>query len=160
MLEMSNGNGKGQWEEPDIQTEVTPLTLSELQAWQGHLVQGLALWDESIADAELDAPISDDERIFVDFDLYLEGQGLLEVFAATVYASDSDEPLMGLETIADALGDLTERGASLVQVTTDDEDGLVLILATPDGDSLLVAPSGWIVTHWEELPDEADWDVV
>ncbi len=159
MNETNNGNGRGHWRPNGgyaIQTELDPVMLAQLQELEGKMVQGLALWSDSIADEELGEEIPEEDRVFVDFDLYLEDQNLLEVYAATVYRDVNDEPLTGLDEIASALGNIAEQGAILSEVTTDEEDGLVLVFATGDDQALIVAPSGWVIGHWDELPEEED----
>lgn len=156
----SNGDGQQRMDDERqalIQTELNPLVLAQLQALQGRTVQGLALWQDSIADEEVEEGISEEDRVFVDFDLYLEGRDLLEIYAATVYSGFDDEPMAGLDEIAQALGEMTGRGAILSEVTTDDEEGLVLIFATEDDESLIIAPSGWVLGHWDELPEEEEY---
>jgi hypothetical protein len=159
MSNMSNGNGHEPWdgEEHAIQTDLDPVLLAQLQMLEGKRVQGLALWQDSIADEEMEEEATEENRVFVDFDLYLEGQNLLEVYAATVYRSVDDEPMVGLPAIANALGQMAEDRAVLSQVTTDDEDGLVLVFTTQD-DEILIAPSGWVLGSWDELPEEDAWD--
>ncbi|MCD6291304.1 MAG: hypothetical protein J7M34_12430 [Anaerolineae bacterium] len=154
-----NGNHHEYWTGGDrlIQTDLNPLLFVQLQTLQGKSVQGLALWQNSIADEELmelDGDVSPENRIFVDFDLYLEGHVLLEIYAATIYRDLDEAPIMGLDAISQALGDMTEQGTILSDVAMDDEDGLVLVLTTQDGVSLIIAPSGWALGHWDELPDE------
>jgi len=159
MNESHNGNGRGHWKpngEYAIQTELDPVILAQLQELEGKMVQGLALWSDSIADEELGEEVPEEERVFVDFDLYLEDQNLLEVYAATVYRDVNDEPLTGFDEIASALGEITEHGAILSEVTTDEEDGLVLVFATEDNEAIIVAPSGWAIGHWDELPEEEE----
>ncbi|HEY65568.1 MAG TPA: hypothetical protein G4O02_13460 [Caldilineae bacterium] len=160
MEQSINKNGHGRWQDEEhfIQTELDPIHLVELQMLQGKAVQGVALWSKSIADeelAELDEDTTPEHRVFVDFDLYLEGHILLEVYAASVYRNGDEEPMVGLDVIANALGRMTERGAVLGQVTTDEADGLVLVLTSRDtGEALTIAPSGWALAHWDELPDD------
>ncbi len=155
-----NGNHHRRWEDEAfaIQTELNPVNLVQLQMLQGKAVLGLALWQDSIADEELEEEVTEEDRVFVDFDLYLEGRDLLELYAATVYRDAEIEPIAGLNSIADALGHLTEQGAVLNEVAADEEDGLVLVLAAPNGERLLIAPSGWVLAQWSSLPDEAMWE--
>ena len=156
-------NGHSRWEEEDhiIRTELDPVLLTQLQMLQGKTVQGLALWANSIADeelAELDEDTTPENRVFVDFDLYLEGHILMEVYAASLYYGVDESPVVGLETIANTLARMTERGATLGNVTTDEAEGLVLTLTTREGEeTLIVAPSGWALGHWDELPDDERW---
>ena len=152
----SNGNQRDRWEEGDlfIQTELDPLTLTRLQLLQGKALLGVALWQDSIADEELEGDVAAEERVFVDLDLYLEDQNLLELYAATLYRGTAVEPIVSMEAIAEALERMTEQEAILTQVTSDEQDGLVLSLATPEGETLTIVPSGWALDEWEELPDE------
>ncbi len=159
MSNISNGNGRGPWdgEEHAIQTDLDPIQLAELRELEGKMVQSLALWQDSIADGEMEEETTEENRVFVDFDLYLDGRNLLEVYAATIYRSVDDDPMVGLDAIADALGQMAEEGAILSEVTTDEEDGLVLVFTSRD-EEILVAPSGWVLGSWDELPDADAWD--
>jgi hypothetical protein len=161
MNDAYNGNGQGPLQEEDelehvIETELNPVSMVELQSLQGRVVQGLALWQDSIADEEMEEEATDENRVFVDFDLYLEGQELLEIYAATVYQDMDDEPMAGLSEIANVLGGITGKGAVLSEVTMDDEDGLVLVFTTEAQESLIVAPSGWVMGYWDNLPEDEE----
>ena len=99
----------------------------------------------------------DEERFYFDCELYFADHQLLELYGASLYEDVDSDPVTGMERIEDRLTELFEDGGTLTEVARDDEDGLVLILASSD-DSVLVAVSGWYLDRWEELPDLEEED--
>lgn len=124
-------------------------------ALEGQPIASLLLWDSSLVDADLDSPPADHERIFVDCELYLANQTLLELYGVAVAPEDAEQPLQGLADISNALERLAEKGAVLLEVAADQDDALVLTVGSEEGDVLLLAVTAWLESTWDELPDQA-----
>lgn len=140
-------------------TDDLNFTLSDEQwqdmlALEGVSIASLIVWDESLVDDSLDEPVTDENRMYVDFELYLENQTLLELYGAAILPDENSEALSGLETIASALSNLAEEGAEIDGVFSDQEDSLVLSLVSESGRRLLVHVSAWTESTWEALPDD------
>lgn len=137
----------------DLHTEVTEQELKVLQALEGKQLASLTLWAESLAYAEeTEDETPEEDRYFFDCDLYFANHQLLELYGASLYVDPDQDPIQGMDLITEMLADITEDGGTLSEVARDEEDGLVLVLASNDS-SLVVAVSGWVLDTWDELPE-------
>ncbi len=152
-------HGNDATDQPEILTSLTPQAFAELRKLENKLLASLTFWEDSLAYGDEVEVTPEDERIFFDCDLYFADHHLLEVYGASIYDDPDNDPLQGLDTIAQALGDLAEDGSQLFEVAADAEDGLVLIFGSNEASrageiSLIMAVSGWALGAWQELPDE------
>ena len=99
--------------------------------------------------------MADALRIYVDFELYLTNHTLLELYGAAILSDEDSDPMIGLDTIGEALSGLAENGATLQEIAADQEDRLVLRLTNQVGDSLLTVVAAWLESVWEVLPEES-----
>lgn len=120
---------------------------------EGYRVVGLALWEESLADGE-DEEIDPDKRELFDFDLYLENQLYLEVYAAYIFQDPNSDALRGLDRIGTMFSKLIDEGLWLDEVAATEDNELVLILSRNHQPKLYLNVGGWSVEEWETLPDE------
>jgi hypothetical protein len=157
---MMSNNGTASTEESMeeflLQTELTDEAYEELAALEGSTVVGISFWDSSLADDLEEEVPGDEERSIIDLDVYLEDQTLLELFAAMLYRSPDDDPLVGLGTLEQALMDLVDAEGQLDEVAQTEDGGLVLAFAVDGATSLIIAVSAWSVDEWDEMPDEGD----
>lgn len=93
-------------------------------------------------------------RVYIDFELYLEDQTLLELYGAAVLPNEESEALVGLDLIGGTLEDLMAEGAVISEILADQEDNLVLILSGEEGGRLVVPVTAWLETTWESLPED------
>jgi hypothetical protein len=154
---MTSPNGADQHEEdegPGFHQQVTEELYNELVAQvEGEKVVGLALWEESLADAE-DETVPPAMRDVFDFDLYLENNLYLEIYAAYIFNDPEGEPLRGLEQIGKIFSSLIEEGIWLDEIAVTEEDELVLILSRNHQPQLFLNVGGWTIEEWETLPEE------
>ena len=108
--------------------KLTDQLWEKLVELDGVSIASLVVWDSSLIDDNLDDPVTDKNRIFVDFELYLDDQQLLEIYGAAVLKDESSDALVGFDNIGRALGRLAENGALIEEVASDQDDRLVLIL--------------------------------
>lgn len=138
----------------NINFKLTDELWEEMADLEGVAIASLVIWDSSLVDEDMEEPVTDETRLYVDCELYLANQTLLELYGAAVLPDEDSDPLVGLETISLALSNLAEEGAVVDEISADQDDTLVLTLATESGRSLLVFTSAWIESTWETLPDE------
>lgn len=137
-----------------LNTELTDEAYEELAVSEGAVVVGLAFWDSSLADelAE-DAPTPLD-RVVIDLDLYLDDNTLLELYGASLFAPDSQEPLVGVQAIENALVDLADSESELSEVAQTEDGALALVFAANEQPKLIIAVGAWSVSEWDELPED------
>ena len=128
----------------------------DMLALEGVGIASLIVWDESLIDVSLDEPVTDENRVYVDFELYLENQTLLELYGAAILPNENSDALVGLDAIGAILGELAEDGARIEGVFSDQEDTLVLSLASESNRSLLVYVTAWTESTWETLPEDEE----
>ncbi|NUQ38159.1 MAG: hypothetical protein HUU23_10235 [Caldilineales bacterium] len=121
---------------------------------EGAAVTSLVIWDSSLVDESLEGPITDETRVYVDFELYLEDHILLELYGAAVLPDENSEALVGLDAIGEALSALAAEGAVIQEICADQEEGMVLVLTSESGASLFVAVTAWLQTTWDTLPED------
>jgi hypothetical protein len=119
---------------------------------EGQKVVGLALWEESLADE--DEEIAPEERELFDFDLYLENQFYLEIYAAYIFQDPNGDALQGLDQIGKMFSTLIEEGVWLDEIALTEDNELVLILSRNRQPLLYLNVGGWAIEEWETLPDE------
>jgi hypothetical protein len=124
-----------------------------LETVEGQKVVGLALWEESLADAE-DEEVDPDARELFDFDLYLENQLYLEIYASYIFKDPNSDALRGLDQIGKMFSELIEEGLWLDEIAVTEDNELVLILSRSHQPLLYLNVGGWAIEEWETLPDE------
>lgn len=142
-------------DEENIQFKLTDELWTEMQALEGLPIASLIVWDSSLIDDSLEHPVADEERIFVDCELYLANQTLLELYGVAFLEDEADEALVGLDAINSVLEHLASTGAFLQEVAADQEEGLVLTVGNESGDSVLAAVTAWLESTWDTLPEDA-----
>lgn len=140
----------------NINFKLTDELWEEMATLEGAPIESIVVWDSSLVDDDLDEARPDEERVYVDFELYLVNQTLIELYGAAILTDEDSEPLIGLEVISEALSQLTEAGAYIDEISADQDDNLVLVLATDEGESLLVFATAWIETTWDSLPEDEE----
>jgi hypothetical protein len=135
------------------QTITEELYTELVEQVEGEKVVGLALWDESLADEE-DVPVKPEEREVFDFDLYVENNLYLELYATYIFEDPEGDPLRGLDQIGKIFSSLIEEGVWLEEVATTTENELVLILSRNYQPKLYLNVGGWAIEEWETLPEE------
>jgi len=137
-----------------LYTELTDEAYEELAVSEGAVVIGLAFWDSSLADEMTDESPTPDQRVVIDLDLYLDDNTLLELYGASLFAADSQEPLMGVQAIENALVDLADSESELSEVAQTEDGALALVFAAAEQPKLIIAVGAWAVSEWDELPEE------
>lgn len=127
----------------------------DMAVFEGVAVASIVVWDSSLVDDSLDEPVTDESRVYVDFELYLANQTLLELYGAAVLTDEDSDALVGLDVIGEALSRLAEVGAVVQEVAADQDDCLVLTLAADEENVVLVPVTAWLETTWDTLPEEA-----
>ena len=135
------------------QTITEELYTALVEQVEGEKVVGLALWDESLADEE-DVSVDPEEREVFDFDLYVENNLYLELYATYIFEDPEGDPLRGLDQIGKIFSSLIEDGVWLEEVATTIENELVLILSRNYQPKLYLNVGGWAIEEWETLPEE------
>lgn len=139
----------------DLQFKLTDEIWEDMVALEGAPISAIVVWDRSLADETTPEPVTSENRILVDIDLYLANQTKLELYGAAVSADEESDPTVGLNAIGELLEQHTQNGAYIDEIAADEEETLVLILANEQKRSLLIAVSAWLEDVWETLPDEA-----
>ena len=83
----------------------------QMSTLEGLAIASLVVWDSSLVDDSLEDPVTDENRIYVDYELYLEDRQLLEVYGAAVLKDESSDAMVGFDKIGRMLGRLAEQGA-------------------------------------------------
>ncbi len=138
-----------------INFKLTDELWEELVELEGASIASLVVWDSSLVDDSLDDPVTDENRIYVDFELYLDDQILLELYGAAVLINESSDALVGFDNIGRVLSHLAEKGALIQEIAADQEERLVLILQSREGKRLLTPITAWLLASWDALPEEA-----
>lgn len=142
-------------DEENIQFQLTDELWAEMQALEGLPISSIIVWDSSLIDDSLEHPVSDEERVFVDCELYLANQTLLELYGVAFLEDEAGEALVGLDAINAVLEHLTSTGVFLQEVAADQEDRLVLTIGNEAGEFVLAAVTAWLETSWDTLPEDA-----
>lgn len=137
-----------------LHTELTDEAYEELAVSEGAVVVGLAFWDSSLADEIADEAPTAEERVVIDLDLYLDDNTLLELYGASLFAADSQQPLVGLKALEDALVDLADSESELSEVAQTEDGALALVFAAGEEPRLIIAVGAWSVSEWDELPED------
>jgi hypothetical protein len=137
-----------------LHTELTDEAYEELAVSEGAVVVGLAFWDSSLADEIADEAPTAEERVVIDLDLYLDDNTLLELYGASLFAADSQQPLVGLKALEDALVDLADSESELSEVAQTEDGALALVFAVEEQPRLIIAVGAWSVSEWDELPED------
>ncbi len=152
------GNNGLQGEPADFNAFLTDELWEDLVTLEGTPVETITIWETSIVDEDLEeeagAPVTEENRIFVDLDLYLANRTLLELYGTALLPDEQSDPVVGLTAISDTLSGLVENGLYIQEVSSDEEDRLVLVLADEHDHTCLLFVTGWSESTWETLPDE------
>ena len=140
----------------NINFKLTDELWEEMADLEGVPIASIVIWDSSLVDEDMDEPVTDENRMYVDCELYLANQTLLELYGAAVLPDEDSEPLVGLEVISTELSDLAEEGAVVQEISADQDESMVLTLTTESGRTLLVFTSAWIESTWDDLPDDEE----
>lgn len=155
---MSSKNGTESadelYDEESIQFELTDESYEELAALEGAVVVGVSFWDSSMVDELEEEETTDENRMVIDLDVYLEDNSLLELYGAVLYPSAESEPVTGLAALEQALVDLVDSESELNEVAQTEDGGLALIFAAGEALKLIVTAGGWTISEWDELPQE------
>lgn len=140
----------------DVNFRLTDELWEEMAGLEGAAIESIVVWDSSLVDDDLEEPVADEDRTYVDFELYLSNQTLLELYGAAILLDEESEPLRGLDQIGDVLSNLAEQGAYIDEISADQDDNLVLAVASENRKSILVFVTAWIESTWEMLPEEEE----
>ncbi len=138
----------------NINFKLTDELWEEMAELEGAPIESIVVWDSSLVDDDLGETTPDEDRVYVDFELYLANQTLIEMYGAAILTDEDSEPLVGLDVISAALSRLAEAGAYIDEISADQDDNLVMVLATDEDESLLVFATAWIESTWETLPED------
>ena len=78
-----------------LHTDLTDEAYEELAVSEGAVVVGLSFWDSSLADEVADETPTDEERVVIDLDLYLDDNTLLELYGASLFTAERGGPDRG-----------------------------------------------------------------
>ena len=137
-----------------LHTELDDEAYEELAVSEGAVVVGLAFWDSSLADEMEDEPPSSETRVVIDLDLYLDDNTLLELYGASLFAANSQEPMVGVAAIEAALVDLADSESELSEVAQTEDGALALVFGVEEQPKLIIAVGAWSVSEWDELPED------
>jgi hypothetical protein len=137
-----------------LHTELTDEAYEELVVSEGAVVVGLAFWDSSLVDEMEEEQPAAEDRVMIDLDLYLDDNTLLELYGASLFPVESQEPLMGLAALEKALVDLADSESELSEVAQTEDGALALVFAAEEKARLIIAVGAWSVSEWDELPED------
>ncbi len=148
--------------EDELYVELDDDRRAELDDMVGLKVLGLELWEESIGDEEEGGVVDPEERTFFDCDLYLEDNLALELYVASAYPDPkSDDPIVGVDAIYEAVGKLADENMTLMDFDqADDEGGLYVAFGINAQVKLVLVASAWMISEWEEDQEEGDEEAV
>lgn len=136
-----------------LQTSVDDETYDELAALIGERIVHVALWEDSLADALTEQKVDPARQTTFDLDLYLEDGVYFEMYGVACFDDPNAEAWRGLEQTGARLAAFVTGRAQLGDVAVDDDDGLVLVITTPEGRSSYLVVGAWLLAEWDELPD-------
>ena len=145
--------GADQLSEDELYTELDDDRRAELEELVGLKVAGLELWEESIGDEEEEGGVVDPaERSFFDCDLYLDDNQALELYIASAYLDpDSNDPIVGMDAIYEAVGKVADENMTLIDFDqADDEGGIYVAFGVDEQVKLVLVASAWMISEWEE----------
>jgi hypothetical protein len=134
-------------------TSVDDETYDELAALIGERVVHIALWEDSLADALAEQTVNPARQSTFDLDLYLEDGAYFEMYGVACFDDPDAEAWRGLGPTGARFAEFVAARAQLGDVAVDDDDGLVLVITTPDGRNTYLVIGAWLLTEWDELPD-------
>ena len=134
-------------------TSVDDETYDELTTLIGQRIVHVALWEDSLADALAQQAVAPDQQTTFDLDLYLEDGVYFEMYGVACFDDPEAEAWRGLAQSGARLAAFVAGRSQLSDVAVDDDDGLVLVIATPDGRNCYLVVGAWLLAEWDELPD-------
>lgn len=137
-----------------LHTEMTDEAYDELAVSEGAVVVGLAFWDSSLADEIEEEVPAPENRVVIDLDLYLDDNTLLELYGASLFQAEQEEPIVGIAALEAALVDLTDASAELSEVAQTEDGALALVFSAEGQIKLIIAVGAWAVSEWDELPED------
>ena len=138
----------------DLQLTLTDEIWEDMVSLEGAPITAIVVWDRSLVDESLEQPVMDQNRVFVDIDLYLANQTKLELYGVSVARDEESEPIVGLDVIGETLARYARNGAFINEVAASEDDMLVLVLNNDRKEPLLLGVAAWLEDVWEQLPDE------
>jgi len=136
----------------DLNFKLTDELWQDLVALEGLPVAAITLWDNSVIDEAMPEGITNENRIFVDIDLFLVNQTKLELYGVMVTQDEDGIPIEGLDAIGNAITQHTQAGAELHEIAADEEEMMVLVIRNEAGDTLIFSVTAWLEDVWETLP--------
>jgi hypothetical protein len=139
----------------DLQFKLTDEIWEEMVMLEGAPVTAIVVWDRSLVDEAMTEAVTNNNRTFVDLDIYLANQTKLELYGASVSIDENLGPITGLDDIGETLARHTKDGAFIDEIASGEDEMLVLILNNENQHPLLIGVSAWLEDVWDHLPDEA-----
>jgi hypothetical protein len=136
-----------------LMTVVDDETYDDLMTLVEQRVVHVALWEDSLVDGLAGKPTDATAQDTFDIDLYLEDGVYFELYGVTCFDDPDAEAWQGLATTGTRLATLAKTGARLNDIAVDEDDGLILVLATPGGKIAYLAVGAWLLAEWDELPE-------
>jgi hypothetical protein len=128
---------------------------AELDELVGLQVSGLELWETSLGDEDADESVTPENRAFFDVDLLFEGGLALELYVATLFPGPDSDPVVGLDSIYETVGKLSDDELELLDYDqADDDGGLALAFGKGDTTHQVIVANAWMISEWEETEDE------
>lgn len=141
--------------EDDLYTELDDDRRVEFDELVGLQVLGVELYEDSLGDEDEEAPIEADARVFFDCDLYFENNLALELYVASAYPDPDADPVVGVDTIFEAIGRLADEKLVLLDYgEADEEGGVALAFGQAEKVEMVLVCSAWMVSEWEADEDE------
>jgi len=134
-------------------TTVDDETYDELAALIGERIVHVALWEDSLADALTERTVDASQQTNFDLDLYLEDGVYFEMYGVACFDDPDADAWRGQDHAGARLATLVTAHAQLGDVAVNDDDGLVLVLTTPDGRNTYLVVGAWLLAEWDELPE-------
>lgn len=136
--------------EDELFSELDDDRRAELEGMLGLKVLGVELYEDSIGDEEEEGPVAPSDRVFFDCDLYLEDNHALELYVTTAYPDPDADPVVGMESIFEAVGRLADDQLALLDYgEADEEGGLALAFGRNEKVAMVLVCSAWMVSEWE-----------
>ena len=163
---MTSRNGKKPTKDiAELYTSVSNELYDELAELEGQEITRIVVWEESLLEElaeQLDVDVEDFDvavqkaagtRTAFDLDLYVEGGLYLELYATFCYPTLDSDPLRGFNETQALIARLVDQGLTLDEVAVDEDDQLVLALATIEAAAdaaLYFVVSGWSIDAWSD----------
>ena len=160
-----NDNGKDEMieifepgeENDDLYARLDDDRRAELDEFVGLQVAGLELWETSLGDDEADEAVTPENRTFFDVDLLFDGGLALELYVASVYPDPDGDAAVGMDSIYEVVGKLSDDDLELLDYDqADEEGGLALAFGKGEQTHQVIVASAWMVSEWEEADEDEE----